>query len=168
MRYMQSPMMPAYLFPPGFNGAGGQASDKKQSTGTGSDGSEGAEKPQRADGAGAEGEIKEGKDGRARTGSGGAFVGMTAEEAPDLSVEVIPPLIVVAYQIPIFSPGNPLWGKGAEDGEGFCFVMYFMLTREGREQLVAQKSPASQLLKRFVAGTMISNCATASSAFLRL
>lgn len=117
MRYMQSPALPEHLF----------KSDKK----------EGESKP------------AVGADG----GAGGAVPGeskqrtMTAEEAPDLSVEGVPPLLVVTFQIPTFSPANPLWGQASEDSDGVCGVVYFVMTSEGREQIAAQKTPAAKLLK---------------------
>lgn len=41
------------------------------------------------------------------------------EQTPDLTIDGVPPLLVIHYQIPSYAPPNPVWGKTQEDGPGY-------------------------------------------------
>jgi hypothetical protein len=82
----------------------------------------------------------------------GPYALVYTDDSPDLSIDGIPPMLVIQLQIPFYAPGNPLWGKAKEDGEGLSFIMYFFITKEGREQLLAQKSASGRLLKVRILG----------------
>jgi len=78
-------------------------------------------------------------------------VGAAWDDAADCTVHGIPPIFVVQWQLPSYAPNNPVWGATREDGEGYAVLMYFVVTKEGWEQIKAQETAATRLFKRFVA-----------------
>jgi hypothetical protein len=69
---------------------------------------------------------------------------------PDCSINGVPPLIVLHFQIPEYAPANPVWGKVREDGEGYSMLMYFWLTEYGKAEATANKNPAIKLFQEFL------------------
>ena len=64
-------------------------------------------------------------------------------------------LFVVNFQIPNYSPSNPIWGSGKTNGPGFNVVGYFSIPLEVRKQLDGESEVVSsqvELLKRFIDG----------------
>jgi hypothetical protein len=72
---------------------------------------------------------------------------LIANEEP---VGTVPSWLCINLMVPAYGPGGMVFGKSnRKDGDGYTVAMYFKISEYGRQQLLEQKSNASQLLVRF-------------------
>jgi len=71
-------------------------------------------------------------------------------EVKDPGLEGIKPLFIVNFELPSYSPPNPLWGKKQENGPGFNMVIYFKLTDQGINNMLNPTTNSHRLIKRFL------------------
>lgn len=68
----------------------------------------------------------------------GRFCAQLAELSPPISQgpnrPPFPTVFVVNYQMPGYSPPNPVWGTKKEDGEGYSLVFYLTMTSSVRKE----------------------------------